>query len=328
MKQLVSILIPAYNSEKWIEDSINSAISQTWPRKEIIVVDDGSSDSTLERAQSFASSWIKVASQDNMGASSARNHALELAQGDYIQWLDADDLLTPGKIKAQLDNTVCGTESKVLLSGSWGRFYYDPEKTIFKPDALWQDLSPADWLHNKIDGNLWLAIESWLVSRRLTEMAGPWNESLKRDNDGEYFTRVISCSDGIRFVPSSKSLVRRSSPGISHNTTLNEEKLNSILTSLFFHIEALRKLEDTPRTRKASLKLLNRWAIYFYPERKDLYIQMNQLAADLGGELATPSIGGKYWLVESLLGLGKTKKIQYRMSHLKAMAEAKLKRFF
>ena len=84
MKQLVSILIPAYNAEAWIADTIRSAITQTWPRKEIIVVDDGSTDQTLAVARRFASKEVAVVTQKNQGASAARNHALSLSQGDYI----------------------------------------------------------------------------------------------------------------------------------------------------------------------------------------------------------------------------------------------------
>jgi len=85
MKPLVSILIPAYNAENWIADTIRSAIGQTWPRKEIIVVNDGSTDQTLEIARQFASKDIVVVNRDNQGAASTRNHAFSLSQGDYIQ---------------------------------------------------------------------------------------------------------------------------------------------------------------------------------------------------------------------------------------------------
>ena len=98
MSALVSILIPAYNSGKWIRFTIESALSQSWPNKEIIIVNDGSEDNTLQIAKQFESKIVKVITQENMGASSARNKALSLAQGDYIQWLDSDDLLTSNKI--------------------------------------------------------------------------------------------------------------------------------------------------------------------------------------------------------------------------------------
>ena len=102
MSQLVSILIPAYNAQYWIPDTIRSALAQKWANTEVIIVDDGSRDSTLEIARRFESARVKVVAQENRGAAAARNRALSLAQGDYIQWLDADDLLAPDKISEQL----------------------------------------------------------------------------------------------------------------------------------------------------------------------------------------------------------------------------------
>src|SRR4051812_27885378 len=101
MKPLVSILIPAYNAERWIADTLRSAIAQTWDAKEIIVIDDGSNDRTLEIAKTFESPSVRVVTQKNQGAAAARNLGFSLCKGDYIQWLDADDLLAPDKIELQ-----------------------------------------------------------------------------------------------------------------------------------------------------------------------------------------------------------------------------------
>src|SRR5271166_5822373 len=98
MKPLVSVLIPAFNAQAWIGDTLESAVSQTWPQKEIIVVNDGSTDQTLASVQRFESAGVRVITQENQGAAAARNKAFSLCQGDYVQWLDADDLLAPDKI--------------------------------------------------------------------------------------------------------------------------------------------------------------------------------------------------------------------------------------
>ena len=90
MTELVSVLIPAHNAERWLAAAIRSVLAQSWPRIEVIIVDDGSSDGTLALAKALESASVKVVSQPNMGAAAARNKALELAQGTYIQWLDAD----------------------------------------------------------------------------------------------------------------------------------------------------------------------------------------------------------------------------------------------
>src|SRR3954462_15159876 len=104
MQPLVSVLIPAYNAERWIADTLASALAQTWPRVEIVVVDDGSTDATLAIARRFASPSVEIVSQRNQGAAAARNRALAVSQGDYVQWLDADDLLAPHKLKTQMES--------------------------------------------------------------------------------------------------------------------------------------------------------------------------------------------------------------------------------
>src|SRR5687768_6478981 len=117
MPPLVSILIPAHNAEEWITDTVRSAIAQKWGRWEIIIVDDGSTDRTLELARGFESRSVRVATQDNLGAAAARNHAFSLSQGDYIQWLDSDDLLAPEKLSSQMAVALQAGSKRTLLSG-------------------------------------------------------------------------------------------------------------------------------------------------------------------------------------------------------------------
>src|SRR5258708_17374455 len=102
MNRLVSIIIPVYNSEKYLAETIQSALNQTWPNTEIIVVDDGSSDNSLKAAREFKDPRIRIFEQENRGASSARNKGLLEAKGEYIQFLDADDLLNSNKIEDQI----------------------------------------------------------------------------------------------------------------------------------------------------------------------------------------------------------------------------------
>src|SRR5580658_1668950 len=120
LKPLVSILIPAFNAQEWIADTIRSAIAQTWDRKEIVVVDDGSTDKTLAIARQWESDSVRVVTQENQGAAAARNKAFSLSHGDYVQWLDADDLLAPHKIERQMEvMNQCGSK-RTVASAEWG----------------------------------------------------------------------------------------------------------------------------------------------------------------------------------------------------------------
>lgn len=326
MKQLVSILIPAFNVGKWIGACIESALAQIWPRKEIIVVDDGSRDSTLEIARRYSSTSVKVTTQHNRGASAARNHALSLAQGDYIQWLDADDLLTPDKIASQVNDAEPGQHSRVLLSSAWGKFYHCPERAKFTPHSLWQDLEPLEWLLRHANESLWMAIDSWLVSRKLTEMAGPWNENLSLDDDGDYFGSVVSCSERIRFIPEAKCYVRRGNSSLSSAHILTDKKLDSQSASIHFQVRSLRAMEDSQRVRDACLTLLQRWYFYFYPERPDIMHEMKLLAANLGGQLNPPELRPKYRLLQYVFGWNIAKKAMFLLPKFRSLPQREWER--
>jgi glycosyltransferase involved in cell wall biosynthesis len=101
MVPLVSILIPCFNAERWIAQAIESALVQTWSRKEVIVVDDGSTDRSLDIIKRF-DGRIRWQTGSNRGANAARNGLMELARGEWLQYLDADDYLRPAKIARQV----------------------------------------------------------------------------------------------------------------------------------------------------------------------------------------------------------------------------------
>ncbi len=326
MEPLVSILIPAYNAEKWIGDTIRSALDQTWPQKEIIIVNDGSSDNTLAIAKKFESRSLRVLSQENKGASAARNRALEYAQGDFIQWLDADDLLASNKISEQMKIAGNGGTSLTLLSSSFGTFYWRREKATFARDALWQDLSPVEWLLKKICHNLWLVPAVWLVSRRLTEKAGPWDERLSLDDDGEYFCRVVAASESVKFVRQARSYYRMS--GFSQlSMTESETSQDSLFLSKTLCIRHLRSLEVSERTRQASLILLQRMhTYYFFSERDMLLEKINILARELGGDLTPPKFGWKWDTMGRLLGWTATLKIMSGARKYKFLTKIRLDR--
>jgi glycosyltransferase involved in cell wall biosynthesis len=103
MRPLVSILIPCYNAEGWIESCVESALAQTYPDTEVLVLDDGSSDASWERLQKYAGQ-VKLISQSNKGGNPTRNRLLRESKGDWLQYLDADDWLGPDKIARQVES--------------------------------------------------------------------------------------------------------------------------------------------------------------------------------------------------------------------------------
>lgn len=308
MPPLVSILIPAYNAEKWIAQTLASAVGQDYPRKEVILVNDGSSDRTLEIASTFASESVKIVSQPNAGGPAARNQALAHAQGEYIQWLDHDDVLAPDKISAQLRRSATDPGERVLFSGPFGVFYYRIEKAVFNNGPLWRDFVPTDYFYTKFSRNTYFQSSSWLVSRKLTELAGPWWNVRSPDDDGEYFCRVVAASERICFVPEAKCYWRVGNY-LSFSEARSAAALDAFVKSTFRSIEHYLALENTDRARKACVQFLQDRLILVYPERPELAKEMSDMAVKLGGTLAPPSLGRKYGLITKVFGWPAAKRV-------------------
>lgn len=318
MKPLVSILIPAYNSEKWVGNAIQSAVAQTWQRKEIIVIDDGSTDRTAEIARRFASREVAVVSTDNQGLSAAVNNAYRLCQGDYIQELDSDDLLAQDKIEKQLAALRESDSKRVLLSSPWAHFFYRASRARFVPNSLWEDLSPVEWLLRKMGENLHMQNATWLVSRELAEAAGPWDTRLRYDQDGEYFCRVLLASEGTRFVREARVFYRVSGTNSISYIGNSDEKKNSLFRSMMLHTQYLRSLEDSERVRKACLHYLQTWYENFYPDRPDILVELQKLATELKGGLKPPVLRRKYAWMKPVFGWKAAKWTQRTLPQIKA----------
>lgn len=320
MKPLVSILIPAYNAAPLLAATVKSALAQTWPRKEIIIVDDGSKDSTLTAAKQFESAEVKVVTQANQGAAATRNNAFALAQGDYIQWLDADDLLSPDKVALQMAAAEVAADPRVLFSSGWAYFRLRPQKAKFEPTLLWENLTPLEWLLRKWENNLHMQTATWLTSRELAVAAGPWNTKLLSDDDGEYFFRVVQASNGIRFIPSAKVYYRISGDARLSYIGRSDKKMEAQLAGMELQISYLRGLADDARVRVTCVKYLQTWLPNFFPARMDLVERAKRLAVQLGGELHDPEISWKYVWIQKTLGWSAAWRAQIQYNEVKNRA--------
>jgi glycosyltransferase involved in cell wall biosynthesis len=318
MKPLVSILIPAHNAEEWIADTIQSALAQTWQRKEIIVVDDGSSDGTADVARQFASKEVAVVSTENQGAAATRNRALQLSQGNYIQWLDADDLLAPDKIERQFAALRDVDSARILLSSSWAYFNYRHHRARFVASSLWESLAPVEWLVRKMSENLHMQTATWLTSRELAEAAGPWDTRLLSDDDGEYFCRVLLASKGTCFAPDARVFYRVTSSSRLSRIGASDKKKDAMLVSMKLHIQYIRSLEESERVRNACLVYMQNWLDQFYPERPDIVAELQGLAAQLQGHLEPLRLRWKYAWMKPIIGFKAAKRAQMVLPQLKA----------
>ncbi len=317
MKPLVSILIPAYNAEMWLAETLRSALAQTWDNKEIVVVDDGSKDGTLALAKTFESNIVRVFTKQNQGAAATRNKAYSLCHGDYIQWLDADDLLSPDKIAKQMELLGDSPDPKLLLSGEWGSFMHRASRARFVPSGLWSNLSKAEWLMRKMEQNVYMQTATWLVSRELCEAAGPWDTRLLGDDDGEYFCRVLLASDGVRFAPGAKVYYRQAGSGSLSYVGASDKKRDAQWISMELHMGYLRSLEDSKRSRAACVTFMQNWMVSFYPERLDIFEKAKELAQELGGQIQVPHLSWKYSWIQTLFGRYLARRSEMKLQGLK-----------
>lgn len=300
MPALVSILIPCHNAAPWLAATLESARGQTWPHTEIIFVDDGSTDDSLEIAREFEDENVRILQQPHLGASAARNAGLAVAQGDFIQFLDADDLLASDKIALQVVHAL-ELGGNPAICGRWSRFHAAAEEACFPPEPLCADAMPVEWMVMKFEQNRMMHPASWLVSRPLLERAGPWDESLSLNDDGEYFTRVVLASDGVRCCADALSFYRSALPG-SLSRSRSEQAWISAWRSLELSAARLLEAEHSPRTRHACATAFQRYLYEAYPAAAACRTLASKRITELGGAQLTPEGGPWFTFLRKVVG--------------------------
>lgn len=299
---LVSVLIPAYNAERYLAEALESVLAQTWPNIEVIVVDDGSKDATLEVARRYESATTIVAAQpENRGQTAALNRALQEAQGDYIQYFDADDILAPEKIEAQV-RRLEAEPPETIATCQWARFYDDDLGTAtFKTWNDWHDYEePLDWLIDDWTGQGTMPPGSWLYPRSVVDAVGPWHEDLTLNNDMEYFTRAVLASKKIAFCPDAQWYYRSGHESLSGQKS--ERALRSQFEVIRLSTERLLAVEDSSRTRHACACYWQDFLYMAYPQVPDLVREAERRVEFLGGGSRKAGVSRPFRPIRDLLG--------------------------
>ena len=203
-RPLVSILIPCFDAEQWIAQAIQSALEQTWPEKEVIVVDDGSSDRSLEIIQSFGSQ-VQWETRINSGGNRARNRLLDLSRGEWLQYLDADDYLLPSKVELQMDCVRQHPEADLIFSEVMKDVLTANGQSEVKsnpiPDPFadpW--IALARWYLPQTGGQLW-------KRSSLIEVGG-WNVDQPCCQENELYGRLLAHNKKFVYCPSKGAVYR------------------------------------------------------------------------------------------------------------------------
>lgn len=304
---LVSILIPCFNAGPLLAQAIESSVRQTWPAKETIVVNDGSDDDSLEIARRYQCHGVKVIDQANLGASAARNTALRVARGEFVQFLDADDLLAPDKIERQM-RRIAGFGGRVLASGAWARFVRSPEDGVFTPFANWRDLTGLEFLQLHYEQGCMMHPAAWLAPRSLLDSAGAWNESLSLNDDGEYFARVMLLADYISFCPEARSYYRSGQVGTLSGRN-DGKAMGSLYRSVELTLAGLLASDRSPRTLAAAAYAWKWTAYELYPASPELSKAAEEQSKLLGGSAEPIRTSGTIRLAGMILGWRLAKRI-------------------
>ena len=204
MAPLVSVCIPCYNNAPHVAEAVESALAQTHTPLEVVVVDDGSTDNSVEILRGFGNRIIFEAGP-NRGACAARNRALALSHGDFINFLDADDLLLPHKIETQLPMLVRDEADLVFCKGD---LMGEGEGMLSKV-LEFSDPSGVDAFIYLLKRGI--GTEGPLHRRTALEQVGGFRESVKRGQESDLHLRLAAC--GVRIQRVNQVLFRHRNHG-------------------------------------------------------------------------------------------------------------------
>ena len=239
---LVSIVMPVYNSENYLFDSISSVLAQTYGNFELLVVNDGSKDKSLEIINSFKDERIKCFSIENCGQSKASNYGLKKASGDFIKFMDSDDIIND----TFLENLIrtAGNEQKAIIGSAWQPLYDQKVELVNEFKISEENMTPLEWLNNNLSGKYdMMPVWFWLIPRSILSEAGGWNESLSLNNDFEYSIRLLSKAKRVLINNKAITYYRMDNlNSLSKSTT--KEKFIDAIRSAEMGCDILLSMED------------------------------------------------------------------------------------
>lgn len=248
---LVSIIVSCYNAEKYVAETINSLLDQTYQNIEIIIVNDGSTDGSEEIIKSFTDTRIRYYKQSNKGQCAALNFGFHFATGRYVKFYDADDILEQESIAAQVDSLQDSNDEDVSFI-EWRRFYNNQLPANIDHNhfhTIHRDCTPLEFL-TCTGKTPMVQCGLWLIPRTIFNKSGLWDERLSLINDTEFFARLLPFAKRLRFSQKGFTLYRTNFHSGSLSGDLSEKGIKSALLSIDLMSKWLLQMEDSERTKK------------------------------------------------------------------------------
>ena len=314
---LVSICVPCRNAAPYVADTLRSLLTQSWPYLEVIVVDDASTDGSVEAVLAIAASDQRVQlHRGSFGsAARARNAALAHAKGAFIKFMDADDLLSPTAVADQVARLQ--GRSDAVAMGQWGRFTNDDLSTFcFDRRSQSADADPLDWLVSAwADAEPMMQAGMFLIPRALLERCGGWDEDLSLIDDFEFFTRVLCHAQELLFTPDAVLYYRSGLAG-SLSGRRSRDAAQSAFEAITSATTQLLARRSDAAARRSCANVMQNFIYGFYPHVPRLRQAMAARVRALGGSDLPPPGGPRFQLMRRCLGWRVAARLQHYSQRL------------
>lgn len=283
---LVSICIPMYNVEEYIEETLRKILKQTYKNIEVIIVDDNSTDNSYKIAQKFVSYEVKLFKNEKKGGNAARNYAFRKSSGVYIKFLDADDYCSDNMIEKQLERVLKDGTDETLIHSPLKMAYSDG--TFFLPPRLIDiDFTPgiellvAIWKREGFN-----VPHCHLMHRNLVIKAGEWDEKLLKNQDGEFFARVAEVADKSLSVNNVYAFWRQTNKGVSAQKSLKSH--SAVIHSYDIISQLLIKYDNSTSMRNICGKYISFYVYENYPQIEKVFPEIEKLLIKINSTLQLP----------------------------------------
>lgn len=299
MNPLVSVIIPVFNAERYLEKTLDSVFAQTYSNFEVILVDDGSTDTSLAIMEKGRhDKRLKIYSQKNKGASSARNLGLKKCSGKYIQFLDADDLISKNKLEVQVSElekqedhiAVCRTVSFLDDEDFFNKEFPEENQYLFSTSE------PQKFVYNLLGGSGSINMiqpNAYLTPINIINKVGGWRNYICPDDDGEFFCRVLLASKGIRFTANAINYYRKFKEQTSYSVPKTAFAKRNQLLTIGLKEKYLRQFFDIKDVNKIIVQHYIDFAVFAYPSFNDFSKLALRKAKRTKEPYRLPKLGGK-----------------------------------
>lgn len=316
----VSIVIPCYNGETFVREAIDSALAQTYPRVEVVVIDDGSTDRSWEVIRSYGNR-IRPVHQKNQGLPATRNVGISRASGDYFLFLDADDIIAEDTVQALVE--AAGGAEETIAACSWRYLVFSSGTWQTRPSGVPFPQTQRDplvaWLHGE-----WIPGCSLLWPRHLLERLDGYDPTLTADEDGDLMYRALISGAKLVVADGGESFYRRhgsASVSMSYDV-FSEHRFRSRMRVFAKLEDELRRSGKWDRYREPLGIAYQSLAQRIFGARPELAREALIRGEELAGRMAiSPTLPGR--LLVRLFGMDRKERLVSALARLGLMTSGR-----